>query len=173
MKKKIYPVLLGVALLAGCAAPEAIHLNDEAQIAGLEKNAVPPPPARTGLEKADQKKIETEIFTWLLQRAIGEDGAYSAVFLKTDEAITTALMKKFPAHVPPLKPLWHLEVRPGQSPLDQDTGRPALILNVETLEPENGMVVAIGRWFAGEAASGFHRFLLKKTDDGWRIENVK
>jgi len=170
--KNILP-LLAVALLAGCAAPETIHLNDEAQIAGLEKNATPPPPTRTGLEIAEARQIETEIFTWLLQRPIGGDGACSAVFLQADEATTTALAKQFPAHVPPLKQLWHLETRSGQSPLDQDTRRPAIILSVETLEPENGVVAAVGRWFAGDVAAGCHTFELKKNGDAWRIESVK
>ena len=173
MKKKILPALSAVALLAGCATQETIHLNDEAQIARLEQSAAPPPPARRGLEKAEVRQIEAEIFTWLLQRPIGDDGAYSAVFLKTDEATTAALMKQFPAHVPPLKPLWHLEARPGQSPLDKDTDRPAVILSVDALEPENGVVAAVGKWFAGEAATGFHTFELKQREGGWRIETVK
>jgi len=173
MEKKFFPILLAVALLAGCAAHETIPLSDEGQSIRLEQNAVPPPPASTGLDKAEERQIEKEIFTWLLQRPIGDDNAYSAVFLKTDEAATTALMKLFPAHVPPLKQLWHLGIRPGQSPVDQDTGRPAVLLSVETLEPENGVVEAAGKWFAGDAAAGFHTFELKKNGIAWRIQSVK
>ena len=173
MEKKIIPALLAVALLTGCATPETIPLNDEAQIVRLEQSVAPVPPVKTGLEKAEVRQIEKEVFTWLLQRPIGDDGVYSAVFLKTDETTTAALMKQFPAHVPLLKQLWHLEIRPGQSPLDKDTGRPAVILSVDTLEPENGVVAAVGKWFAGEAATGFHTFELKQRGDGWRIETVK
>ena len=173
MNPKIFPGLVVVILLVGCAAPETIPLNDEAEIARLEQHAAPPSPVRTGLDKAEVRQIETEIFTWLLQRPIGEDGAYSAAFLKTDEATAAALMMRFPPHVPPLKPIWHLETRPGQSPLDKDTGRAAVILSVETLDPDHGVVQAVGKWFAGDAATGFHTFALKQTEAGWRIQNVK
>ena len=173
MEAKIFPALLAVALLAGCASPESISFSDESQIPRLETKAVLPPVTKTRLEKAEMRQIETEIFTWLLQRPIGAGGACSAVFLKTDEAATSALMKQFSDHVPPLKQLWHLEMRPGLSPLDRDTGRPAVLLSVELAEPENGIVTAVGKWFAGDAAADFHTFELKKTGDGWRIQTVK
>jgi len=63
----------------------------------------------------------------LLQRHFGDDGDYSAIFLQTDEAETAVLMKHYPAHVPPIKPLQRVELRPGKSPLDLDTGRSAMI----------------------------------------------
>jgi hypothetical protein len=170
--KNILP-LLAVALLVGCATQETIPLNDEAQIARLELGAAPAPPVKAGLQPEDLEKIEREIFTWLLQRPLGDDSAYSAIFLQADEAATASLMKQFPANVPPVKQLWHLETRPGQSPLDKDTGRPAIILSVDALEPENGVVMAVGKWFAGTAAAGFHTFELKKSEGGWRIQTVK
>ena len=132
-----------------------------------------PPPLKPKLAQSEVRQIEMEVFGWLLQRAIG-DGMCSAVFLNTDEATTAALIKKVPAHVPPLKQLWHLETRPGQSPIDKDTGRAAVILSVDTLDQETtGTVVAVGKWFAGEASAGFHTFELKKDGDAWRIESVK
>ena len=122
MKKFIYlPALLAVLLLACCAAPAPILLNDEAQIARLKQSPAMPPP-KPRLSPSEVRQIEKEVFAWLLQQPIG-DGMCSAVFLNTDEATSASLVEKFPAHVPPLKSLWHLETRPGQSPMDKDTGR--------------------------------------------------
>ena len=173
MKNFVYlPTLLAVLLLAGCAAPAPILLNDEAQIARLKQSPAMLPP-KPRLSPSEVRQIEMEVFAWLLQRPIG-DGLCSAVFLNTDEATTAALMKKIPAHVPPLKSLWHLETRTGQSPIDKDTGRAAVILSVDTLDQETtGTVVAVGKWFAGEATADFHTFELKKNGEDWRIETVK
>ena len=91
-----------------------------------------------------EPKVELEIFGWLLQRHFGDDGACSAIFLQAEDAETAVLMKHYPAHVPPIKPLRYLELRPGKSPLDLDTGRPAMILTVEALDPEDETVEAIG-----------------------------
>lgn len=173
MPQIIFIGLLAVALLAGCAAPEVLSPEEQAMMARLEQHAEPPPPALTGLDQAEIKKIEVEVFTWLLQRPLDIGNEYSAVFLQTDEATAAVLIKQFPAHVPPLKPLWHLEIRSGQSPLDRDTGRPAVILSVDALDPERGVVEAVGKWFAGDAITGFHTFELKQKNAGWRIDTVK
>jgi hypothetical protein len=69
--------------------------------------------------------------------------------------------------------MWHLEIRSGQSPLDLDTGRPAIILSVDALDPERGVVEAVGKWSAGDAVTGFHTFEMKPKDGGWRIDAVK
>lgn len=170
---KTYLPILVVGLLAGCSTKEAIVFNDELQIIPLEQNSVPLQPFKKGLGKAESQQIETAVFAWLLQRPIGDDSTYSAIFLKTDETITETLMKQFPAHFPPLKQLWHLEIRPNRSPMDCDTGRPAFILTVDALDPDDGRVEAVGRWFGGEAATGFHKFELKKINDVWQIQTVK
>jgi len=173
MKMKFYlPALLAVVLLDGCATQETILLTDDASFAHRE-SAVTVPPVKVGLLPADLKKIEREIFLRLLASPVGNDSGYSAIFLQADEAATASLIKQFPGHVPPIKQLWHLETRPGQSPLDKDTGRAALILSVDALEPENNTVMAFGRWFGGEAAAGFHTFELNKSGDDWRIESEK
>jgi len=165
--------LLGTSLLAGCATSENIPLSDDAQVVGLEKQAALPPPAKPSLGKAERQEIERIVFAWLLQRPLGEDNVCTAVFLQADESTTTAFQKEFPEHRPPIKQLWHLEVRPGQSPRDKDTGRPAMILSVDVAEPENSGVAAIGKWSAGDAAAGYHTFDLKQTDAGWQIQSVK
>lgn len=121
------------------------------------------------LAKAEIAQIEFAILENLLQRHLGDDGTYSAVFLHSSQETTQLLMEKFPHHQPPIKQLWHLEMRATQSPLDQDTQLPALVLSVETLEPENDFVQAIGRWNGGEAVKGFDTFELKKVNQAWVI----
>lgn len=132
----------------------------------------PPDPLPLGgskLGKAEIVQIETAIFENLLQRHLSDDGIYSAVFLHASQAATTALMEKFPNHQPPIKQLWHLEMRGTQSPLDLDMQLPALVLSVEILEPENNQVQAIGRWNGGEAVKGFDAFNLEKRDGIWTV----
>ena len=164
---------MAVVLMAGCASPEVISFNDEASIARLKQTEPPVPLVKPGLPPAERRKIEREVFIWLLASPVGSDSRYSAVFLKADETGTSSLMKQFPSHVPPIKQLWHLETRLGQSPLDKDTGRKAILLSVDVMEPENGTVVAIGKWFAGDAAAGFHTFELKQNGNQWQIRTAK
>ena len=173
MAKKIIPLLAGLMLLAGCATPEKIQFSDDAEIARLMPATMPQPPASDGLEKAEVRQIETAVFTRLLEQSVTADKNCSAVFLQTDEATTTALMEKFPHHVPPIKQVWHLEIRPGQSPLDKDTYRAAMILSVTVSEPENGLVTAVGKWFAGDAVSGMQTFEFKKIGGEWVAQTGK
>lgn len=166
--------LLAIAGCAGCATPETIPLSDEAQIARLRQAAAPlPAPVAPALKREEIQQVEREIFVWLLQRPLGDDQDYSAVFLQADERMTAGLMKQFPAHIPPIKQLWHLQTRLNQSPLDKDTGQPAVILSADVLDPEEGVVQAVGKWFGGAAAAGFHTFELRQHDGDWRIESVK
>jgi hypothetical protein len=167
--------LLLTLAVAGCATErDKIVLISDDNLPKHIKNDLPPvAPAKKTLEQQDQIKIDLEIFGWLLQRHFGDDGAYSAVFLRAEEAETAVLMKNYPAHVPPIKPLQRVELRPGKSPLDRDTGQPAMILSVDALDPEDDTVEAIGKWFAGDAVTGFYTFTLKKSDEEWHIESVK
>lgn len=129
----------------------------------------PEPMGSSKLAKAEIAQIEAAIFENLLQRHLGDDGAYSAIFLHASQTTTAGLMKQFPHHAPPIKQLWHLELRGTQSPLDRDTQLPALVLSVETLEPENNLVQAIGRWNGGEAVKGFDTFNLEKSGGVWTV----
>jgi hypothetical protein len=79
-------------------------------------------------------------------------------------------MKKFPQHLPPVKMSYHALVRLNQTPLDKDTGQPAMILSADMDEPNpDGSVAAIGHWFASGAVSGFYAFTLQKTAGEWRV----
>ena len=48
-----------------------------------------------------------------------------------------------------------------------------MVFSVDALDPEDGTVEAIGRWFAGDAVTGFYTFQLKKSGEDWHIESVK
>ena len=57
--------------------------------------------------------------------------------------------------------------------MDKDTGKPAMILSVDTLETEGDTVQAIGKWYAGGAVTGYYTFILKKDADNWVIQSAK
>jgi hypothetical protein len=173
METKIIPLLASLVLLAGCASPEKIQFSDDAEIARLMPATMPKPPVSDGLEKAEVRQIEAVVFTRLLEQPATADKNCSAVFLQTDEETVTALMQKLPAHIPPIKQAWHLEIRPGQSPLDKDTYRAAMILSVTVSEPENSIVTAVGKWFAGDAVSGISTFEFKKVGGEWVAQTGK
>jgi hypothetical protein len=173
-KSQIAFLLSLTLLLAGCAANnEKIVFSDEhsrTQDRSVAA-AVPAPPKK--LNKRDLIKVELAIYSYLLQRHFWDDGEYSAIFLQGDDAEVSALIKKFPNHVPPIKPDYRAELRPGRTPVDKESGKPAMVLSVDALDPEGDTVQAIGRWFAGDAVTGFYSFDLKKSGGDWEIENVK
>ena len=136
----------------------------------------PPDPQPIGsskLAKAEIAQIESAVLENLLQQDLALDRTFSAIFLHTTPGVTDALLKKFPSHAPPIKNVWHLELRDAQSPLDRDTQLPALVLSVETLEPEDDTTQAIGRWDGGAAVRGFHTYGLQKREGSWRVVDVK
>ena len=165
--------LTAFLLVTGCASQVTIPLNDEAQIVQLMRSETSVLSVKKRLQPAELVIIEREIFVWLLTHVVDNDSRYSAVFLQTDEAATVSLLKQFPNHIPSIKQLWHLETRPGQSPLDKDTSRPAILLSTDVMEPENGTIDALGKWFAGDAEAGFRTFELGKNGGKWKIQSVK
>ena len=48
-----------------------------------------------------------------------------------------------------------------------------MVLSVNALDPEDETVEAIGKWFAGDAVTGFYTFKLKESGEEWHIESVK
>jgi len=135
------------------------------------KKAVPP--ARPKLAQEDLFKVQIAVYGHLLQRHFGDDGEYSAVFVQGDDAEVAALIKQFPNHVPPIKTSNQADLRPNRTPVDKQTGKPAIIFSVDTLEPEGDTVQAIGRWYAGGAVTGFYTFALRKTGGDWVVESAK
>jgi hypothetical protein len=130
-------------------------------------------PQTRKLAKDDVAKVEMAVYGYLLQRHFWDAGEYSAIFLQADDAEVKAIRRTFPDHHPPIKEAYRAELRPGRTPVDKDTGGRAMILSVDALEPERDTVSAIGRWYAGDAVTGFYTFELKKNDGEWNIESVK
>jgi len=162
MKKKfmkivlIFVVLL-VCGLAGCAS------HQQAEKSGPNRK----------FEAGDDFKIEVAVYGYLLERHFSDPGEYSAIFLEGSDAWVAALIRKFPNHVPPIKPSNRMQLHPNQTPVDKDTGKPAMILGVEAMDPTNGVAEAIGTWYAGGAVSGLDAFVLVKVDGEWTIQSAK
>ncbi len=166
-------VVLIVCLLAACRSnKDAIQFSDEQVRPGdrsVKAVIAPPKP----LDKQDLLKVELTVYGYLLQRHFWDDKEYSAVFLQGEPDEIGAAIKKFPNHIPPLKTNDRAELKPNRTPIDRDTGKPAMVLSVDALDPVDDMVAAIGRWYAGAAVTGFYTFTLRKVGDDWTIENVK
>jgi len=165
--------LLIAWLAAGCStSKEAIWFSSDEHLAPVSAPAtVLPAPRKLAAE--DLFKVQVAIYGELLQRHFGDDGEYSAVFVQGDDAEVAALIRQFPNHVPPIKTSDLAELRPNRTPLDKQTGKPAMIFSVEALDPVDDRVQAIGRWYAGGAVTGFYTFTLKKSGGDWLIESVK
>ena len=125
------------------------------------------------LEGRDDFKIEMAVYGYLLGKHPWGNGEYSAIFLEGSDAWVAALIRKFPNHVPPIKPSNRALLRPNQAPVDKDTGKPALILSAKAMDPTNDVSEAIGTWYAGEAVSGLCAFVLMKVDGQWTIQSAK
>lgn len=174
LKTKIIFTAVCAGWLAGCStSKERIDFSDERSPEPTNATVIAAPPQPQRLEEVDLLKVETAVYGYLLKRHFWDAGEYSVVFLQTDDAEVTAIGRTFPNHIPPIKGADRAELRPGRTPVDQDTGKPAMILSVEALEPEGNTVEAIGRWYAGDAVSGFYTFHLKKNGAEWVIERVK
>ena len=161
-------------LAAGCRGPkEQVAFSDEADLRALAASSTVET-SQPHLDKGDEQAIEQAIFGYLLERHFWDLADYSAVFLQADDAQVAAMIQKYPAHVPPIKQSSHALVASHKMPLDKDTNKPAMILSVDTDEPNpDGSVNAIGRWYAGDAVTGFRAFSLTKTDGQWQIVAVK
>ncbi len=124
-------------------------------------------------EDADDFKIKEAVIAYLLDRHFWDNGDYSAIFIGGEDSEVKALIRKFPDHIPPIKPAYRAELHSNRAPLDKDTGRPGIILSGEPSDPTGDTVDAVGRWYAGEMVSGARVFSLRKTGGEWTIESVK
>ena len=173
-KTKIIFTAVCAGWLAGCStSKEQIQFSDEHSSEPTNAPAIAAPPQPPRLEKADLRKVEMAVYGYLLQRHFWDAGEYSAVFLQSGDGEVADIRLAFPGHNPPIKAANRAELRPGRTPVDKDTGKPAMILSVDALEPEGDTVAAIGRWYGGDAVTGFYTFDLKKNGADWEIENVK
>jgi hypothetical protein len=152
-------VAVFLCLLAGCAS------NKQA-----EKFSSDP---MQKLEDGDEFKIEAAVYGYLLERHFSDQDEYTAIFLEGSNARVAALIRKFPNHVPPIKPSDRIQLHLNQTPIDKDTGKPAMILSAKAMDPTNGVAEAIGTWYAGVAVSGLYAFVLVKVDGEWTIQSVQ
>jgi hypothetical protein len=125
------------------------------------------------LEDGDEFKIEAAVYGYLLGRHFSDQDEYSAIFLEGDDARVAALIRKYPNHVPPIKPSDRILLHPNQTPIDKDTGRPAMVLSAKAMDPTNGVAEAIGTWYAGGSVSGLYAFVLVKVGGEWTIQSIK
>jgi hypothetical protein len=146
-----------LCLLAGCSTGNQVEKNRESR-----KPAI-----------SDDFKIEMAVYGYLLEKHPWDAGEYSAIFLEGGDARVAAIIKKFPGHVPPLKPGSRARRQPNQPPLDEDTGKAGLILSAKAVDPTNGVSEAVGTWYGGEAVSGLYAFVLVEVDGEWTIQSVK
>jgi len=166
--------LLSACLVAGCFSDkEKIRFSDERLPEPTNAAAIAALPQTPRLEKDDLRKVEMAVYGYLLQRHFWDAGEYSAVFLQAEDPEVAAIRRTFPNHIPPIKAGYRAELRPGRTPVDKDTGEPAIILSVDALEPEGDTIEAIGRWYAGDAVTGHYTFSLKKVNGEWLIESVR
>jgi hypothetical protein len=176
--KFVFPLSF-MLLVAGCSTDkDQIAFSDESTAQQSVTSAVvgllPQKPQQKKLETADELKVRETVFGYLLSRHFWDDGNYSAIFLQGDDDEVDALIKKFPNHVPPVKPSYLADLPPNRAPIDKDTGKLAMILTVDVGEPNaDDSVDALGKWYAGGAVTGFYSFVLKKSGDDWTIESVK
>ena len=162
MKIVFMVVAVCLGLLAGCASHQSVQTSKaKASAAGQE------------FETNDDFKIESAVYGYLLERRPWGNGEYGAIFLEGSGDRVAALIRKFPHHVPPLKPVARAQPVPNQAPLDKDTGKPGLILSAKAVDPTNGVSEAIGTWNGGEAVSGTSAFVLMKADGTWTIQSVQ
>ena len=152
---------LFLCLLAGCSTDKQA---EKSAVSSRKSNVT---------SVSDDFKIEMAVYGYLLEKHPWDSGEYTAIFLEGSDDRVAALIRKFPNHVPPIKPSDRAQLRPNQAPIDKDTGKPALILSAKAMEPTNGVSEAIGTWYAGEAVSGLYAFVLMKVDGEWTIQSAQ
>ena len=167
--------LLFVLLAAGCSSNKNkiwFASDEPGAPAGKPAQTIPSASTRK-LVKEDLFKVQVAVYGDLLKRHFADGGGYSAIFLQGDDAEVAALIKQFPNHIPPIKPSDQVDLQPNRAPMDKQTGKPAMIFSVDTLEPVDDTVQAIGKWYAGGAVSGFYTYSLRKVAGDWVIESAK
>jgi hypothetical protein len=154
MKAILILAAICLGLLAGCASHR------------------PAAPA-SGFEAADDFKIETAVYGYLLEKHPWDGSNCAAIFLEASDDRASALINKFLKYIPRLKPASQAESRPNQAPLDRKTGKPGVLLTAKAVDPTNGVSEAIGTWYAGEGETGLYAFVLVEADGQWTVQSVK
>jgi len=156
---KVISIIAAVCLglLAGCASQQPPEKSD---------------PSRK-FEAGDEFKIEAAVYGYLLEKHPWDNDECTAIFLEGSDDWVAALIREFPNQVPPIKPSNRVQLRPNETPIDRDTGKPAIILSAKAMDPTNDVSEAIGTWYAGGTLSGMYAFVLVKADGGWTIQSAR
>jgi hypothetical protein len=117
--------------------------------------------------------MEALVYGYLLERDFWSEADFSAIFLKGSDREVAALIRMFPNHTPRLKTSDRVRLQEASSPIDRETGKPAMLLAAIVSEPSGDTAEAIGSYYAGPAVSGKYVFRLKKVAGAWTIESVK
>ena len=174
MKLKSQLTLVLLALATGCASNhEIIPFSDEADVRAQLATPTPVGAAKH-LGSTDEIQIEQLVFGYLLENHLWTLDDCPAIFIQADESEVAELIKKYPHHVPTLKPAKQAVLKSDRPPVDKDTRKPAILLTVEVNQPNpDDSVDATGRWYAGNAVTGSHAIHLKKVDGTWQISEKK
>ena len=127
---------------------------------------------RTKIESSDVFKIEVAVYGYLLRKTFWAESQFSAIFLKGNDAEVDAVTRQFPNHVPPIKTSDRVQLSTGRSPIDKDTGKPAMLLAAIASEPAADQAEALGTTYAGPSVTTTYFFQLKKTLGSWAIASV-
>jgi hypothetical protein len=160
MKAISIVVALFLCLLAGCSTGKQEGNSRESRKTDIT-------------DINDDFKIEMAVYGYMLEKHPWDSGEYAAIFIEGGDDRVAALIRKFPHHVPSIKPGDRMQRSPNQAPIDKDTGKFGLILSAKAVGPTNGVSEAIGTWYAGEAASGLYAFVLVEVDGEWTIQSVQ
>jgi hypothetical protein len=124
-------------------------------------------------EDRDKFAIEAAVYRHLFSLGFWKQRAYSATLMPGSDGDVRRLMREFPTQVPKIKPSSVAELLPHSTPIDKETGKPAVILAATVSEPEGDLAVAIGSYYAGAMIRSKFCFWLRKSEGQWAIETVK
>ena len=125
------------------------------------------------VEESEEFKIQTAVYRYLLGLSFWKTQEYSAVFLQGTNREVRAQLRQFPNHIPKIKPSSQADLRPHSTPIDKETGKPAVILTASGSEPEGEVTEAVGSYYAGAMIRSMYFFTLKKVNGQWAIQTVK
>jgi hypothetical protein len=115
-------------------------------------------------EERDKFEIETAIYRHLFGMRFWKQRDYSATFLGGSDEKVNRLVHEFPHQVPKIKPSYLAELRTPSTPIDKQTGKPALILTVTVSEPEGDLAGAVGKYYARALIQGKFCFSQRKKE---------
>jgi hypothetical protein len=124
-------------------------------------------------EDRDKFAIEVAVYRYLFGLGFWKQRAYSATLMPGTDEEVRRLMRELPNQVPKIKPSSVAELLPHSTPIDKETGKPAVILAATASEPDGARATAIGSYYAGAMIRGKFWFWLRKSEGQWAIETVK